>query len=258
MKLEGKVSLITGASRGIGQSIAERFAREGSDLFLSATKVENLDDTKQLVSKYGRKTEVCGLDVSDRESTQAMVEEAIRVFGKIDVLVNNAGIYKVGPFNDIAYDDFDQVMKVNVYGPFNIAQSVLKHMCSRKSGKVINVSSVAGLWARPKQSAYVISKHAMQGMTKSLGQEMAEFNIAVNAICPGMTQTDLLTSSLEEFGKVHGVTPEQAEIMILNQIPMKRWVKPEEIANTALFLASDESGGITGKSLVVDCGMLPF
>ncbi len=256
-RLTGRVAIVTGASRGIGQAIAERFAQEGADLILCATRLKNLDETKAMVAACGRKAIPFGADVIDRQAAETIVENGIDAFGRIDILINNAGIYKTASFLDHSYEDFDKVMKVNVYGPFNMLQPVLKHMIGRKAGKVVNIASVAGVWAVGKQSAYVASKHALIGLTKALGQEMAEYGINVNAVCPGITETDLIASGAVEQAEALGISPEQVLDTILQRIPMKRWLQPREIADLCLYLASSESDGMTGKSLIIDAGMLP-
>jgi len=157
-RLKDRVALITGAGRGIGRAISIAFAREGADLFLCATRMETLKETQKLASRSGRRIELYTVDVADRGAVEAMIQKAIELFGRIDILVNNAGIYKRSPFVDYSYEDFDRIMKVNLYGPFNVTQFVLRHMIERKKGKVINIASTAGKWASLYQSAYNISR----------------------------------------------------------------------------------------------------
>ncbi|MBI4768261.1 MAG: 3-oxoacyl-ACP reductase FabG [Deltaproteobacteria bacterium] len=247
-RLKDKVAFITGAGRGIGREIAVRFAREGADLFLNATRMETLNETRRLVSGSGRLVEVYAADVSDRLAVEEMVKKALDCFGRIDILVNNAGIYRPSPFLQYRYEDFDRVMKVNVYGPFNVTQFVLASMVDRRKGKVINIASTAGKWASMNQSAYNTSKHALVGMTRCLALEMGSFNINVNAICPGVVETDMLS----QFG------PPSPELVaaIAQRIALRRILKPEEIASLAVYLASDESDGMTGQSILLDGGMV--
>lgn len=247
-RLKNKVALITGAGRGIGREIALRFANEGADIFLNATRMETLEETRQLANDSGHRVEIYPADVSDRMAVKDMVQKALELFGRIDILVNNAGIYIPSPFMNYSYEDFDRVMKVNVYGPFNVTQSVLEHMIQQGQGKVINMASTAGKWASMNQSAYNTSKHALVGMTRCLALEMAQFNIKVNAICPGVVETDMLS----QFGPP---TPELLEA-IKQRIALRRLLKPEEVASLALYLASDESDGMTGQSILLDGGMV--
>jgi meso-butanediol dehydrogenase / (S,S)-butanediol dehydrogenase / diacetyl reductase len=247
-RLKEKVVLITGAGRGIGRAIAIRFAQEGADLFLNAIRQDTLNETRRLASQSGQKVEVHPADVSDRSAVAGLVKKALECYGRIDVLVNNAGIYKPSPFMKYSYEDFDRTMKVNVYGPFNMTQSVLASMIERRKGKVINMASTAGKWASMNQSAYNTSKHALVGMTRCLALEMAPFNINVNAICPGVVETDMLS----QFG------PPSPELLaaITQRIALRRIIKPEEVASLAVYLASDESDGMTGQSILLDGGMV--
>jgi meso-butanediol dehydrogenase/(S,S)-butanediol dehydrogenase/diacetyl reductase len=247
-RLKDKVALITGAGRGIGREIAVRFAEEGADLFLNATRMETLNETRRLASGSGCCVEVYPADVSDRPAVEEMVKKTLDRFGRIDILVNNAGIYRPSPFLKYRYEDFDRTMKVNVYGPYNVTQFVLASMIDRRKGKVINIASTAGKWASMNQSAYNTSKHALVGMTRCLALEMGTFNINVNAICPGVVETDMLS----QFG------PPSPELLtaIAQRIALRRILKPEEIASLAVYLASDESDGMTGQSILLDGGMV--
>lgn len=255
-RLKGRTALITGASRGIGRAIAVAYAREGADLFLCATREDTLKETKDLVSDYGRRVELFPTDVSDRASVQDMVEKMLETFEVIDILVNNAGVYKPSRFIDYTYEDFDRIMKVNVYGTFNVTQFVLKHMLERKKGKVVNISSTAGKWASLNQSAYNTSKHAVVGMTRCVAVETAAAGITVNAICPGVVETDLTTVMGEEHGKILNISSEQVFEGLKQRIPVGRWLQPEEIAHLAVYLASSESDGMTGQSILLDGGLL--
>lgn len=255
-RLKDRVALITGAGRGIGRAIAIKFAQEGADLFLCATRMETLKETQNLASKYGRRIELYTVDVADRQAVETMIQKAIDLFGQIDILVNNAGVYKPSRFVDYDPEDFDRIMKVNVYGPFHVTQFVLRHMLERQKGKVINIASTAGKWASLNQSAYNTSKHALVGMTRCVALETAQQGINVNAICPGVVETDMVSTFGDEHAKILGLTPEQALGFVKQRIPMDRWMQPEEIAHLAAYLASSESDGMTGQSILLDGGML--
>lgn len=256
-RLEGQMALITGASRGIGRAIAVKFAQEGADLFLCATNMHRLEETASLVAQTGRTVHLHTVDVADREAVQSMVNRAAELFGHIDILVNNAGVYKASPFVDYTYEDFNRIIKVNLYGPFNVTQFVLKQMLKRQRGKIINIASTAGKWASINQSAYNMSKHAVVGMTRCLGLEMAKRGINVNAICPGVTKTDFVTSDfLEGNAAIAGITTEEVLDQLFKRVPMGRWLEPEEMASLALYLASSDSDGMTGQSILLDAGML--
>jgi 3-hydroxybutyrate dehydrogenase len=255
-RLNEKVAVITGAGRGIGRAIAVKFAREGAGLFLCATRMETLEETAKLTAEFGGKIELRSVDVVDRDAVEKMVQEAIDAFGKIDILVNNAGVYKPARFVDYEPEDFDRIMKVNVYGPFHFTQFVLRHMLERKAGKVINIASTAGKWASIHQSAYNTSKHALVGMTRCVALEMAPHGINVNAICPGMVETDMVSQFAGEHAKIMGVDEDVVKTFMLQRIPMGRLLQPEEIADLAIYLASTDSDGMSGQSILLDGGML--
>lgn len=255
-RLKEKRALITGAGRGIGRAIAVRFAQEGADLFLCATRMETLQETQRLASGTGRRIELCPLDIADRRAVEEMVPRAIQTLGGIDILVNNAGVYKPSRFVDYTYEDFDRIMKVNIYGPFVLTQIVLRHMLERKGGKVVNIASTAGKWASMNQSAYNISKHGLVALTRCVGLEMAPYGITVNAICPGLVETDMKSVFGEGHGRIMGVTPQEALDWVTQRVPMRRWLQPEEVASLAVYLASGESDGMTGQSILLDGGML--
>lgn len=218
--------------------------------------METLKETQKKASKSGQRIELYTVDVADRDAVGTMVQKAINLFGQIDILVNNAGIYKPARFVDYSYEDFDRIMKVNLYGPFNVTQFVLKHMLERKKGKMINIASTAGKWASMNQSAYNISKHGVVGMTRCLGLEMAQHGITVNAICPGLVETDMIPQFGEGHSKIMGITSQDALDWVKQRVPMSRWLNPEEIAHLATYLASSESDGMTGQSILLDGGML--
>jgi len=246
-KLENKVALITGAGRGIGRAITLKYAEEGADLFLNATRMETLEETKKIASAFGTKIELFPMNVSDRDGVEKMVKEAIDKLGKIDILVNNAGIHRGSLFQDYKFEDFDDMMKVNVYGVFNVTQFVIRHMLQNKSGKIINIASTAGKWASFGQSGYNTSKHAVVGMTRCLALEAGASGINVNAICPGVVETDMLGS---------GPIKEQVIEAVSQRVALRRIIQPEEVAGLALYLASEEADGMTGQSILLDAGMV--
>jgi meso-butanediol dehydrogenase/(S,S)-butanediol dehydrogenase/diacetyl reductase len=254
-RLTGRTALITGASRGIGRAIALRYAEEGADLFLTATKLAQLEETQALAEAQGAQVTLHCADLGQQDEAVAMVDAAVAALGGIDILVNNAGVYKAARLVDTTAEDFDRVMRVNVYGVFHVMQRVLRHMQSRGQGKVVNIASTAGKWGSMNQSAYNASKHAVVGLTRCAALEMGAFGINVNAICPGFVQTDML----EEFrahGDILGVPFEQVMEAGRARVPLKRFLQPREIADLALYLASAESDGMTGQTLLLDGGML--
>jgi len=254
-RLAGRAALITGASRGIGRAIAVRYAEEGADLFLTATNRDKLEETRKLAAAHGGKVALHLADVSERSAVAAMVGEAVKTLGRIDVLVNNAGVYKAARLVDYEPEDFDRIMKVNLYGAFHVMQLVLRHMQARRSGKVVNIASTAGKWMSMNQSAYNASKHALVGLTRCAGLEMGPLGINVNAICPGFVQTDML-ESFRAHGDILGVPFEKVMEAGLARVPLKRFLQPREIGDLAVYLGSGESDGMTGQSILMDGGML--
>ncbi|MCW5639455.1 MAG: SDR family oxidoreductase, partial [Rubrivivax sp.] len=182
-------------------------------------------------------------------------DAALAAFGRVDVLVNNAGIYHAAPLVDTTPEDFDRVLQVNVYGAFHLMQLALRHMQARGSGKVVNIASTAGKWGSMNQSAYNASKHALVGLTRCAALEAAARGVQVNAICPGFVQTDML-DEFRAHAAILGVPFEQVLQAGLARVPQRRFLQPEEVANLALYLASAESDGMTGQSLLLDGGML--
>ena len=244
--LENKNVIITGGSRGIGKAIAKKFAQNGANLAITCIKMsdEALDLVKNLES-LGVKAKAYESDASDFESAIKLAENVFNDFGSIDVLVNNAGITKDNLLLRMSEDDFNDVMKVNMNSVFNNTKAVLRQMLKQKNGSIINLSSVVGVKGNAGQSNYSSSKAAILGFTKSVALELGSRNIRCNAIAPGFIETKM-TKALQQ-----DQINEWAE-----SIPLKRSGKPEDVANTTLFLASDMSSYITGQVMNVCGGML--
>ncbi len=253
-RLKGKTALITGGSRGIGRAIAEAYAAEGASIALNARDPARLDQAAaELRTRYGVAVSVHPCDVSDRPGVDDMVA-AVESEGQIDILVNNAGIHKAANFVDYSFEDFSNILEVNVYGVFHVTQSALPKMIEREAGRIINIASSAGKWGSRQQSAYNASKHAIVGITRCLGLELAPYNILTNAICPWIVDTDLADSFMSEHAAAAGVQREALEEAFKNMAPLKRWIRPEEVAHLAVFLASDESSYINAQAWSVDGG----
>ena len=244
--LENKNVIITGGSRGIGKAIAEKFAQNGANLAITCIKItdEALELVKNIES-LGVKAKVYESDASDFESALKLAENVFNDFGSIDVLVNNAGITKDNLLLRMSEEDFNDVMKVNMNSVFNNTKAVLRQMLKQKNGSIINLSSVVGVKGNAGQSNYSSSKAAIIGFTKSVALELGSRNIRCNAIAPGFIETEM-TRALQQ-----DQINEWAE-----SIPLKRSGKPEDVANTTLFLASDMSSYITGQVMNVCGGML--
>lgn len=242
-----KTAFITGAARGIGKEIAIKLAKEGYDVAINYRKMN--DELEQLKAQIEQECNVkCVLvqgDVSKFEDAEKMVKEAAQALGKIDVLVNNAGITKDGLLMRMAKEDFESVIDINLVGTFNVTRNVIPLMIKQKSGRVINISSVVGVAGNAGQTNYSASKAGIIGFTKSLAREVASRNILVNAVAPGFIATDM-TSVLNDAQKEN----------ISTQIPLKRMGTAEDVANLVKFLASEEASYITGQVINVDGGMV--
>ena len=241
---ERKVALVTGATRGIGKEIALELAKNGFDIAVNyrGTQDENL---KKEIESNNVRCEFVEADVSNFEQCENMIKEAIEKYGRIDVLVNNAGITKDGLIMRMKKEDFEAVIDVNLVGTFNVTRNVIPYMIKQKSGRIINVSSVVGVAGNAGQTNYSASKAGVIGFTKSLAKEVASRNILVNAIAPGFIDTDM-TKVLSDTVKEE----------INAQIPLKRMGTPKEIAKVVKFLASEDSSYITGQVINIDGGMV--
>ena len=244
LKLSGKVALVTGAGRGIGRSIAVRFAQEGSEMILVDVDNATVSEVARDIENKGRKTMAFTADVSNFSDVQDLVEKSIAGFGKIDVLVNNAALAPVKSFFEESRDSWNRICAVNMGGYFNCSLLVAKEMVKRREGKIINISSIAAERPTPNQVLYAASKGWTSTFTKALAIDLAPYKINVNAIAPGSTYTPwmkmvLSAENLESREKA---------------IPMGGLSRPEDIAAAALFLASEEANRITATILTVDGG----
>ncbi len=242
-----KLSLVSGASSGIGRAIAVREARAGRNLLINyAGNEEGAKETERLIHEAAPEAEVLlfRADVSEEEAVKEMVDAAVERFGAIDVLVNNAGITRDNLLLRMSAEDFDSVLRINLRSVFLLSKYAGKHMLKKRSGRIINISSVVGLHGNIGQVNYAASKAGIIGITKTLAREYAGRNITVNAVAPGFIETRM-TETL----------PEKIKESMLSEIPLGRFGKPEDIANAVSFLASDESSYITGQILLIDGGM---
>ncbi|MCE5238812.1 3-oxoacyl-[acyl-carrier-protein] reductase [bacterium] len=250
MRLAGKSALITGASRGLGRAIALRFAREGCDLALNYVTETGRDNAAEAaavaaeVEALGRRAVCLEADVSDGEAVRTMVANAITALGKLDILVNNAGITRDRTLRKLRPEDWQAVLNVNLTGAFNCSQAVLEHMLERGSGRIVSMASLVGLAGNFGQCNYAASKAGLIGFSKSLAREVARKGITVNCLAPGFIDTEMTQA-----------IPDDVKPQVLAQIPMGKMGTPEDIANAALFLASDEASYITGHVISVNGGM---
>ena len=243
---ENRVALITGATRGIGKEIALELAENGFDIAVNYRSEHNgMDDLKKEIEKNGVRCEFVKADVANFEECESMVKETIEKFGKIDILINNAGITKDGLIMRMKKEDFEAILDVNLTGTFNVTRNVIPYMLKQKSGRIINLSSVVGIVGNAGQTNYSASKAGIIGFTKSLAKEVASRNILLNAIAPGFIDTDM-TNVLSDVVK-EGINA---------QIPLKRMGTPREVARIVKFLSSEDSSYVTGQVINVDGGMV--
>lgn len=245
MRLKDKVSLITGGGRGIGKEIAFLFAQEGSDIVICDINEDVLKSTTEELSGFGRRVLSFSVDVSRFPAVEEMIRNILDNFHKIDILINNAGITRDGLLLRLDEEAWDRVLAVNLKGTFNCTKAVGKAMLKQRQGKIINISSIIGLRGNVGQANYAASKAGIIGFTKSVAREFASRGITVNAIAPGFIQTEM-TEKL----------PQETKERMLNQIPLARFGQPSDVAQAALFLASEAANYITGQVIVVDGGMM--
>lgn len=244
-RFENKIVLVTGAGRGIGASIAKRFASEGAEVIVNYSgNDEAAQKTVDEITATGGQAQKYKCSVNDSESVKVMIDEIIKEFGRIDILVNNAGITKDGLMLRMTDEDFDRVIDVNLKGTFNCTKYVSKYMLKQKSGKIINISSVVGLSGNAGQVNYSASKAGIIGITKSAAKELSSRGITVNAVAPGYVDTDMTK-----------VLSDNIRNEIHKNIPLQRMGNVEDISNCVAFLASEDASYITGQVISVDGGM---
>ena len=254
MNLDGKAVLVTGGARGIGRAIAERVAEEGADVALADVRESDLAQAVRGVEARGRRALGLTVDVTDRAAVERMVDATIRAFGAIDVLFNNAGIIKVHPFLEIEDEDFERIMAVNVKGVFLCGQVVARHMVARGRGKIVNTASIAARVAVPDSAAYAASKAAVMSLTRSMAASLATTGVSVNALAPGMVDTDMWALIDEQTAKLRGMEVGEPKRRRVRRVPTGRAATAEDIANVAGFLASPASDHMSGQTLNIDGG----
>ncbi len=246
MLLDGKVALVTGGSRGIGRAIAVALAREGAKVAINfAGNEKAAEETKALVEQAGSEAILLKADVSDKDADAALIDTVIKTYGKIDILVNNAGITRDSLMLRMKEDDFDAVIDTNLRSVFYLTKAAAKSMMKKRTGRIINMSSVVGLTGNAGQVNYAAAKAGVLGITKSAAKELASRSITVNAVAPGFIETDMTD-----------VLSDTVKESLLHEIPLKRMGEPKDVANAVLFLASDQSAYITGQVIHVDGGLV--
>jgi NAD(P)-dependent dehydrogenase (short-subunit alcohol dehydrogenase family) len=251
-RLEGKVALITGGGTGIGAAIAERFVAEGARICITGRRQEMLDQTAAALPAGTVTT--CAGDTTKDEDVARMVERTIKFGGKLDVLVNNAGIAAHGSVVDIDRKAWRQVIDVNLNGPFMLMQEAIPHMIKAGGGSVINVASVGGLRCLPGYPAYCASKAGLIMLTQQAALDYGAYKVRCNAICPGGVKTSMVEKEFGQFGRMLGMDTDAYFDLISESLPLKRFGHPHEVGGICTFLASDDSSFMTGAAIVIDAG----
>jgi len=245
LSLEGKVALVTGGARGIGREIVLCFAREGADIAICDVNLEEAEATAKEIQKTGRQCLAFKTDVTDSKDVQAAIDKILDKLGKLDILINNAGITRDGLVLRMSEEDWDKVIAVNLKGCFVCTRLAAKVMLKQRFGKIVNLASIIGIMGNTGQANYAASKAGVIGLTKSVAKELASRGVCVNAIAPGFIKTEMTAKLSEDVQK-----------RMLSVIPLGRFGEPKDVADLALFLSSESSSYITGQVIQIDGGML--
>ena len=255
-RLEGETAVVTGAGRGIGRAVAAAFAREGAAVVLAARSVDQLADAEAQIVASGGRAVVQQTDVTSDADVDRLQEVAVEAFGPPTVVVNNAGAYAAGRFAELPMADFERLVQVNYLAVVRVLKAFLPAMVKRGRGSLITVASTAGKYGTALQTPYNGSKHAVVGLTRSLGPELGSTGVRINAICPGFVETELIDQAVPEMARALGIEPAQMAGAMLQRVPIGRFLQPDEIAHLAVYLASDESAGMTGQCLTISGGLI--
>jgi 3-hydroxybutyrate dehydrogenase len=255
--LKQKSAIVTGSTSGIGLGIARAFAEQGADILLNGFgQADEIEFTRaEMQRQYGVKVRYSGADMSKPDEIRAMAELARAEFGKVDIIVNNAGIQHVAPIEEFPDEKWNAILAINLSAAFHLIKAVVPEMKARRFGRIINIASAHGLTASPFKAAYVSAKHGIVGLSKTVAIEVAEFGITCNTICPGYVKTPLVDKQIADQAKAHGISPDAVvrDVMLVHQA-RKEFVKVEELAALAAFLASDAAASMTATAIPMDGG----
>ncbi|MBT5946587.1 MAG: SDR family oxidoreductase [Nitrospinaceae bacterium] len=254
MRLKGKVAIVTGASQGIGQVIAQVMAREGARIVLAARSESNLEETAKLIADEGGISHMIPTDITDEASVEKLIKETISHFGGVDILINNSGV--AGPMKaveDISVKEWEECFEVNVTGMFLCCKHAIPVMKEKRSGRIVNISSMTGKRPLVHRSPYAASKMAVIGLTRTLAFEVGEFGVTVNTVCPGATEGERIRRVIANESKALGISLEQAESNFTGAL--NTLVLPEDTANMCVFLCSEEGRHMTGQDINVTAGL---
>jgi meso-butanediol dehydrogenase / (S,S)-butanediol dehydrogenase / diacetyl reductase len=254
MHLQGKVAIITGGGTGIGAAVAERFISEGAKVCITGRRLEKLENEAKKFPTGSVVT--CAGDVSNYEDVKKVYAAAVKISGKVDILVNNAALDANGSITEVNPEGFSHVLDVNLTGPFMMMKEAIPIMTKNGGGSIINIASIGGLVCMPKSPAYAASKAGLIHLTRQVALEYGPLNIRCNAVCPGATRTEMLEESTTAIAKESGKDIEILLAKFSSHVPLRRVCKPSEIAGACYFLASDDSSFVTGTVLVVDGGAI--
>jgi 3-hydroxybutyrate dehydrogenase len=258
MKLEGRVALVTGASRGIGKAISLALAREGAAVALGARSEKDLQKVASAIEAEDGKALPVFLDVADKASIDEAASKVVAELGPVEIVVNNAGIAESAKTVEMSDDLWDEHLQVNLTGAYRVTKAFLPGLIERGWGRIINIASTAGKVGFLYTAAYCASKHGLIGFTRALALEMARYDITVNAICPGFVATDMAARSAAKIARKTGVSEEEARSKLARISPQNRMIEPEEVAEVAVMLASEQARGINGQAINVDGGAVVY
>jgi NAD(P)-dependent dehydrogenase (short-subunit alcohol dehydrogenase family) len=257
MRLQDKVAIVTGAGTGVGKAIALRYAREGAHVVVAEIQETTGEKTTAEITAAGGRAQFLRTDMSSLKDIDALVARTVQAFGRLDILMNNAGVTKKLDFFEVSEADWDWIHAINAKGVFFCMQAVAREMAKQRSGKIVNIASIAGKGFRGTSNiAYAGSKGAVIAMTRIGASQLAKHNINVNAICPGVTRTEMYDRIIKGMAEREKITEAEALARMDAAIPLRRSNSPDDIAHMAVFLASDEAQNITGQSFNVDGGIM--